>query len=159
MKASLSVPGRADRVGPSPASWAPTDASALAMPWVERMAADWREGRKTTTEAILRLDPALGDRADVAVRLIYEEVCLREEYGTPVSTEEVLGRFPRWRVELGVLLGCHRALDSCVGEPGFPSVGEELGGFSLTAELGRAPSAASSSRPSRPSRIDRSSSR
>ena len=57
--------------------------------------------------------PELGDEA--AIRLIYEEVCLRQEAGLEVDPAEIAGRFPQWRTELAVLLDCQRLMDSGAG--------------------------------------------
>ena len=46
--------------------------------------------------------PGIGDEA--AIRLIYEEVCIRRESGQDVATTEVVNRYPRWKDELEVLL-------------------------------------------------------
>ena len=72
-----------------------------------------------------------------AVRVIYEEICLREERGDKVSAAEVVRRFPQWRQELEVLLDCHGLLSVLPVPPDFPGVGERLGGLELAAELGR----------------------
>ena len=47
---------------------------------------------------------------EAAIRLIYEEVCLRRDAGQEVGTAEVVRRFPQWKEELEVLLGCDRML-------------------------------------------------
>jgi hypothetical protein len=49
----------------------------------------------------------------------------------------MLGRFPRWRAELEVLLDCQRLLQLPPTPADFPAVGEVLGGFRLLSELGR----------------------
>ena len=55
-----------------------------------------------------------GDR-EAAVSVIYEEICLREEQGEGMPSVEVMGRFPEFRTELEVLLGCHRLFKDEVG--------------------------------------------
>src|SRR5262249_2217884 len=67
--------------------------------------------------------------------LIYEELCLRREAGEEVGLAEVVGRFPRWRDRLEVLLDFDRLL--LPADPPFPEAGDSLGEFRLLAELGR----------------------
>ncbi len=105
-----------------------------ATPLVEAMAAAWHRGEHPRAEDFLARHPELGDEA--AIRLIYEEVCLRQEAGEEVDPAEVVGRFPGWKAELEVLLDCHRLMQP-TRAPAFPDVGEVLGGFRLLAELGR----------------------
>jgi serine/threonine protein kinase/tetratricopeptide (TPR) repeat protein len=105
------------------------------------MAQQWEEGQRPLTEAILAAHPELADQVDVVVELVYEEICLRRQYGEPCNTVEVLNRFPRWREQLEILLGCHRLLeeelsDSAQQVSTFPAVGEKIGEFELLAELG-----------------------
>jgi serine/threonine protein kinase len=102
---------------------------------VEAMVAAWRRGERPMAEDYLALGPALGDEA--AIRLVYEEVCLRQEAGLEVDPAEVVARFPQWQAELEVLLDCQRLLQTRPRSGAFPEVGEALGGFRLLAELGR----------------------
>lgn len=102
---------------------------------VDAMVAAWRRGEPLEAEDLLARHPGLDDEA--AVRLIYEEVCLRREAGHDVRTDEVVGRFPRWRDELELLLRCDRLLRPPDEGAAFPDVGESLGPFRLLAELGR----------------------
>jgi hypothetical protein len=62
---------------------------------VEAIAAAWQRGESVSAEDILARHPGLGTEA--AVRLIYEEVCLRRDAGQEVPTTEVVARFPHWR--------------------------------------------------------------
>ena len=100
------------------------------------MASAWSRGERVSRRAdLLASHPGLGDEA--AIRLIYEEVCLRRESGEEIATTEVVNRFPRWKDELEVLLGCDRMLRPFSRVAMFPSPGEDLGPFRLLAELGR----------------------
>ena len=107
--------------------------------WVSRqvsqMAAAWERGERLTAAEVIARHPELDTEA--AIRLIYEEICLRREAGLPVDADAVIRQFPRWATELRDLLDCDRLL----GTPGegtvFPEVGESLGPFRLLAELGR----------------------
>jgi serine/threonine protein kinase/Flp pilus assembly protein TadD len=101
------------------------------------MAAAWRRGERLPAEDWLARHPELFDHSEQAVRLVYEEVCLRQEQGEVVAADELSQRFPRWSAELSVLLDCHRLLQSGLPPPAFPAAGESLGDFRLVAELGR----------------------
>jgi serine/threonine protein kinase len=54
-----------------------------------------------------------------------------------VATTEVGNRFPRWKDELEVLLGCDRMLRPFSRVAMFPAIGDELGPFRLLAEIGQ----------------------
>jgi serine/threonine protein kinase len=107
--------------------------------WVSRevkaMISAWERGKKLTAEDVL------GRHAEVdtesAIRLIYEETCLRRESGQQVGTAEVVARFPRWKSELAALFECDRLFQPPGAIVDYPTVGEMLGSFRLRAELGR----------------------
>jgi serine/threonine protein kinase/tetratricopeptide (TPR) repeat protein len=101
------------------------------------MAAAWRRGERLFAEDCLANHPELCRRPEDAVRLIYEEMCLRQECGQPACSTDLVRRFPQWQAELEVVLGCHRLVQARPGPPLFPEVGETLGGFLLLADLGR----------------------
>jgi serine/threonine protein kinase/Flp pilus assembly protein TadD len=101
-----------------------------------RMAADWRRGDCRPAESYLECHPELLAYPEQAVRLVYEEVCLRQERGEDVAGEELAHRFPDWAEQLAVLLDCHRLVQARLAIPSFPVVGESLGDFRLVAELG-----------------------
>ena len=84
---------------------------------VDEMVAAWRRGERPLAEEFLARHPELGE--DAAIRLIYEEVCLRQEAGLAVDREAIARRFPRWREELEVLLDCQRLMEST---PAFAGV-------------------------------------
>jgi tetratricopeptide (TPR) repeat protein len=120
----------------------PLDASSpaevLAARLAEEMAAFWEQGHFLVTEDFLARHPELHATPEAAVRLIYEEVCLRQEFHREQAPEEILGRFPQWRAELELLLDCHRLLQAPrAAGPVFPAVGENFGDLRLLAELGR----------------------
>ncbi len=101
---------------------------------LEAMASAWHRGEPIAAEEVLRHQPDLDDEA--AVRLIYEEICLRREAGQDLAASELARRFPRWERELVTLLSCERWLDD-IPVVRFPEVGEALGDFQLLSELGR----------------------
>lgn len=124
-----------------------TDASSSSLPasdspdFVDRlireMADSWHQGQCRPAESFLTQHPKLLDHPEEAVRLIYEEVCLRQEGGQEVAADDLFRRFPRWTGELAVLLDCHRLMQTQLVPVPFPGVGETLGDFRLVAELGR----------------------
>src|SRR5947209_2316570 len=102
---------------------------------VAAMADAWERGERVTAAEILRRHPDLDTEA--AIRLVYEEVCLRREAGLEVDTAEVVRQYPRWADELQDLFDCDRLLGPTGAIAAFPEVGETLGPFRLLAELGR----------------------
>ena len=57
----------------------------------------WHDGEAPDADAVLARHPELRDQGEAAVRLIYEEVCLRTVAGEDVPVEAVLDRYPQWR--------------------------------------------------------------
>lgn len=110
----------------------PLEAIALA-----EMTAAWQSGERPGAEAWIQRNPQIAAQPEIAVRLIYEEVCLREEQGEPLDSQEYYRRFPQWRDQLQVLLNCHRFVESEEPAPSFPNAGEQLGEFELLSELDR----------------------
>jgi serine/threonine protein kinase/Flp pilus assembly protein TadD len=101
----------------------------------EEMAKSWGHGKCTCAEEFLASHPELWNHPEAAVDLIYEEICLRREYGRDVSRAEVLQRFPQWRSQLEILLDCLQILE--IGTtPSYPRVGESVGDFHLVSKLG-----------------------
>jgi tetratricopeptide (TPR) repeat protein len=97
----------------------------------------WRQGERPLPEEFLARHPGLWDHPEAAADLLYEELCLRQEYGPEVPAEQVLARFPQWRSQLELLLDCQRLFGPLPVAPRFPAAGEALGDFLLLAELGR----------------------
>jgi serine/threonine protein kinase/tetratricopeptide (TPR) repeat protein len=101
---------------------------------IRSLSAAWDRGDQVTVEELLRRRPDLS--TENALRLIYEEVCLRREAGDTVSTVDILRRFPQWETEIEVLLRCDELLWPLAAGPSFPEVHEQIGPFYLLAELG-----------------------
>ena len=101
----------------------------------QEMLAAWQAGSTILAEQWLDRHPEVKAKPEIAVLVIYEELCLREERGEEVDSAELYGRFPQYRDALSVVLSCHRLMhaDSAV----FPAAGEEFGEFRLLRELGR----------------------
>jgi serine/threonine protein kinase len=104
---------------------------------IEEFAAAWERGERPPAEVFLDRHPWLTTQPEAAIRLIYEEVCLRQGEEQEVHLSELVRRFPRWQTELEVLLDCDRLLGTVSGPPASLAAGETLGDFLLVAELGR----------------------
>jgi serine/threonine protein kinase/tetratricopeptide (TPR) repeat protein len=127
--------GYGDQIRPHSSGSSEASSGSLASRQVEAMVAAWRRGERPTAEQFLARHPDLGTEA--ALRLIYEEFCLRQEAALEVNPAELVSRFPQWKAELEVLLECHLLMQTPPAPAVFPEVGEILGGFRLKAELGR----------------------
>jgi serine/threonine protein kinase/Flp pilus assembly protein TadD len=104
---------------------------------LEAMAHHWHSGRPRRAEEWLAEFPELAADPESAVRVVYEEFCLREERGERVEAKELFDRFPQWHEQLAVVLDCHRLLRN-VNEPEqAPAAGQSLGELRLLEELGR----------------------
>src|SRR5438105_2763124 len=68
----------------------------------EQMIERWRWGERPLAEEYLERYPELRAQPEAAIELIYEEICLRREYGLASATADVLERFPKWRAQLQV---------------------------------------------------------
>jgi eukaryotic-like serine/threonine-protein kinase len=114
--------------GPGPAStWISRQVAALA--------AAWERGERVTAAALLEQHPELEPEA--AIRLIFEETCLRREAGLEVDTAQIVRRYPQWGDELQALFDCDRLLRPSGAVAGYPLVNETLGPFLIVDELGR----------------------
>ncbi len=97
----------------------------------------WRTGERPGADEILARNPDVVGQPENAVRLIYEEICLRQEAGEAGSSLEFLRRFPQWRSQLELVLDCHHLVEDTAPAPILPEVGDTLDEFHLVAELGR----------------------
>jgi eukaryotic-like serine/threonine-protein kinase len=109
----------------------------LASQLAGEMADRWQQGERPPAEEFLARHPELRNQPDAALRLVCEEICLRQEFNEELDAEQMLARFPHCRDQIAVLLDCHRLLVPETAAPAFPAVGEWLGDFELVAELGR----------------------
>ncbi len=103
----------------------------------ELLAANWRRGHPCPAEDLLAGHASILAFPQAALRVVYEEVCQRQELGQEVSLTELGQRFPQWRDQLGVLFDCVRLLGMTPRATRFPTVGETLGEFRLLAVVGR----------------------
>jgi eukaryotic-like serine/threonine-protein kinase len=129
---------RGEPPGQQPAGTAATDPDEeLVERLAEAMRQRWERGERPLAEEFLGPHPQLGQRPELALDLLYEEVCLRQRFGLPAGVEVFTARFPRWREALAVLFDCQRLLEPLAPPESFPQAGERLGDFLLLAELGR----------------------
>jgi serine/threonine protein kinase/tetratricopeptide (TPR) repeat protein len=114
----------------------PLLSDATVEPLLQEMGAAWRGGHQTSVEEFLALHPELVENPDAVLRLICEEICLREETGTEVQIEDYVKRFPRWQKEVQSLLECRQLMqvktDAAVGLSHTPTLAD----FNLLTELG-----------------------
>ena len=111
------TPSSPDRTRPAPLLTREV-AETLAAKLVAEMIDQWREGQRPLVEKFLTRYPELWQHPAAAADLIYEELCLRQEYGPEVPVEEILLRFPPWRPQLEVLFDCQRILGPRPTPPG-----------------------------------------
>ncbi len=104
---------------------------------LEQLAQSWRAGQGAEVERCLGDHPELLADPEAAVRLIYEEFCLREELGEKVDAADFFKRFPQYQEKLTIIFECHRLLHDGDGPSGLPRAGEQLGEFKLVSDLGR----------------------
>jgi hypothetical protein len=75
---------------------------ALVTQLIDEMRAAWRQGQRPLAEVFLHRHPELCSRPQAGVRLIYEEICLRQEYGLEVASVEVVNLARRTKVPAGL---------------------------------------------------------
>src|SRR5438445_513849 len=134
MSGSTMKPREVSRATPLTQHFGAPGADSLVNQMAGEMAERWRAGERPRAEEFLSRHPELCGQPDAVVRLIYEEICLRQEIGQEGASIEVVQRFPQWRQQLEDIL-CHPSPRG-PSLPHFPAVGETLGGFRMLAELG-----------------------
>src|SRR5262249_33148116 len=106
--------------------------------------ARWQRGETPGAEPYLaRLRPG---SAELGVELVYREYCLAELAGRHPDPSEFLARFPEHGTVLERLFALHRVCsssqlrrwaDPALEDDPLPEVGDEIGPYVLTRELGR----------------------
>lgn len=105
--------------------------------FADEMVSRWRRGERPMVEEFLARDAELAERPEAVFELLAEELVLRSEHDMPTTAEELGERFPQWKAQVAALIDCHRELAPHLLPIVFPEVGDDLGEFHLTAELGR----------------------
>ena len=128
-----------DPATPSRQSMGPRDVllARLQDELIQQMGAAWRAGSQILAEEWLERHPQIHAQPELAVRIIYEEVCLREENGELINASDIYRRFPQWQDALEVVLDCHQLMQPAAAATVFPKAGEQLGEFRLLLELDR----------------------
>jgi serine/threonine protein kinase len=126
---------RTDEVRPP--EGVPASIAALCDSLVDELAASWGQGVGRPVEAFLAEHPEVCNYPEAALRLVYEEICIRQEIGRGPTSAEILARFPHWEAPLKVLLECHQLFEPAPKTPEFPEAGTTWSDFRLVAELGR----------------------
>lgn len=120
----------------SPARNAETSApESLAREMIER----WRSGAPPDAAGFLSANPEVRDRKSLAMDLIYEEYCLRNEAGETLVPSTFCRKFPAYRQSLQRLLDVHQFLDTPLEEEKkwtWPEPGDSVLGFKLLHKLG-----------------------
>ncbi len=96
-------------------------------------------GRRPTIAAYLGRFPELLSSRKLVLELIYEEYCLRDEYGNAPDAESFCKRYPEWKDALACRLEYHRLFTRMIAraEPsGFPEAGDQFEEFELISLLG-----------------------
>jgi len=81
----------------------------------------WNAGHHLTVEDYLQRIPALNQRPETLLDLIYTEWVLRQQNGPPPTLEEYRSRFPTLAEKLGRLLALHAALSHNEVAPPLPT--------------------------------------
>ena len=136
MPETKDVPSLLDLVRKTPRDEQAEGRHSLLATALEKMADEWRAGIGRPAETWLAELPELTANPEDAVRIVYEEYCLREESGEQVDSQQYYCRFPQWHDALAIVLKCHDLLRKN-DQPQFPQAGEVLGELRLMSELGR----------------------
>ena len=95
----------------------------------------WSRGHRLFAEAFLERHPELRDNRDAVLRLVCEEMALRQQAGMEFNRADLLRRFPQWATELQALLDCQDLIGDADLEPA-PGLNPLLQEFDILAELG-----------------------
>ncbi len=115
---------------------------------------NWREGERIVTESYFALHPRLLADLTSALKMVYNEVLLREAEGDGPHLDEYVGRFPQFADQLPPLFEVHRALESDAlleaaanevpsdqtlgwDESAAPGPWPTVAGYQILGELGR----------------------
>ena len=105
---------------------------------VREAIARWREGEEPDAQGFLQAHPEIRERKTLAIDLIYEEYCLRQEHGETFVASTFMNRFPAYKQSLARMLDVHQFLagGSPPAPPSWPQIGEVFLGFEITEQIG-----------------------
>ena len=75
---------------------------------VREVIARWRSGERPDARAFLEAHPEIQQRKTLAIDLIYEEFCLRQEQGETCVASTFCNRFPSYKQSLARMLDVHQ---------------------------------------------------
>jgi serine/threonine protein kinase len=101
----------------------------------------WRGGARPDAAGFLTANPEVRDHKSLAMDLIYEEYCLRNEAGETLVPSTFCQNFPTYRQSLQRLIDVHQFLDAqpeAVEEKQWkwPEPGDSVLGFKIIQKLG-----------------------
>ena len=101
----------------------------------------WRGGARPDAAKFLSANPDVRERKSLAMDLIYEEYCLRNEAGETLVPSTFCQKFPAYRQSLQRLIDVHQFLDAqpeVVEEKKWkwPEPGDSVLGFKIIQKLG-----------------------
>lgn len=114
----------------------PDSTVTLAQNLADELAQRWTNGERPASEEFLTRHPQVAGRADAALELIYEEICQQRRTGSDPRPSVWLRRFPQWRPQIEMMLGCLESRRSG-GSPPFPEPGQTFGEFQLLDQVGQ----------------------
>jgi serine/threonine protein kinase/Tfp pilus assembly protein PilF len=110
---------------------------------VEDTISRWREGEQPDAASFLAAHPEIGSRRTLALDLIHEEWCLRQEAGETVVATSFIERFSQFRSSVAKMVAVQMGVEAdpdfaeTLSESLWPQIGQEFQGFSIVEPLGR----------------------
>lgn len=105
---------------------------------VRNAIARWRAGEQPNADEFLQAHPEVRERKSLAIDLIYEEYCLRQEHGETFVASTFCQRFPAYKQSLARMLDVHQfmALGGTDLAPAWPKIGDVFLGFEIVEQIG-----------------------
>ncbi len=98
----------------------------------------WRSGEQPDARAFLQAHPEVQQRKTLAIDLIYEEYCLRQEQGETCVASTFCNRFPAYKQSLARMLDVHQFMASAAPQSAvvWPQPGSDFLGFRIVEQIG-----------------------
>ena len=105
---------------------------------VREVISRWRGGERPDARAFLEAHPEIQQRKTLAIDLIYEEYCLRQEQGETCVASTFMSRFPAYKQSLARMLDVHQFMAEAdeSATPRWPEIGSEFLGFEIVEQIG-----------------------